>query len=329
MYSYEADFIQSLLSGKKKLASQFNFTYRYIDGVLSINNPYFENNLGQMYPAKLEIKNTTESNTSPSYLDSTSIYTLSLCRGHSWRVRLAKQETLTLPGHLVSPLVCRVHECLPWCSFVGATVTVHQFFCILHYSCRSEGTVRCALPFMTSVTISTEISQCILSSNVPSLPAYDVFISQLIRYARACCSYECFVLRAARLSSKLLGQGYVRFSSSECYTTFWRITIYSDTLHWWDILPVFDPLLIWTVLPNLTFYLIVWGFNRTFATGAACQQRTLTPPDTWSCPSLGLVCVLISRPMSPELILFPDFWVSNIPRYFCFDQGSFMDDMGI
>ena len=35
-----------------------------------------------------------------------SIYTLSLCRGHSWRVRLAKQETLTPPGHLVSPLVC-------------------------------------------------------------------------------------------------------------------------------------------------------------------------------------------------------------------------------
>ena len=36
-----------------------------------------------------------------------SIYTLSLCRGHAWRVRLAKQETLTPPGHLVSPLVYR------------------------------------------------------------------------------------------------------------------------------------------------------------------------------------------------------------------------------
>ena len=40
-------FIQSLLStGKKKLASQFNFIYRYIDDVLSINNPDFENYLG-------------------------------------------------------------------------------------------------------------------------------------------------------------------------------------------------------------------------------------------------------------------------------------------
>ena len=34
LYSYEAEFIQSLLSaGKKQLASQFNFTYRYIDDV--------------------------------------------------------------------------------------------------------------------------------------------------------------------------------------------------------------------------------------------------------------------------------------------------------
>ena len=43
-----------------------------------------------------------------------SIYKLSLCRGHSWRVRLAKQETLTPPGHLVSPLVYRG----PWMSTV-------------------------------------------------------------------------------------------------------------------------------------------------------------------------------------------------------------------
>ena len=53
LYSYEADFIQSLLStGKKHLASRFNLTYRYIDDVLSINNPEFENYLGQMYPAE-------------------------------------------------------------------------------------------------------------------------------------------------------------------------------------------------------------------------------------------------------------------------------------
>ena len=70
LYSYEAEFIQSLLSaGKKRLASQFNFTYRYTDDGLSINNPDFDNYLGQMYPPEMEIKDTTESNFSASYLD--------------------------------------------------------------------------------------------------------------------------------------------------------------------------------------------------------------------------------------------------------------------
>ena len=91
------------------------------------------------------------------------------------------------------------------------------------------------------------------------------------------------------------------------------VTPYIDrTLH------QFLPLLIWTLLPNLTFYLIVQGFHRTYATGAACQQRTLTPPDTWSCPTLRLACVLMSRSISPELVLSPAFWISNIPLYFSF-----------
>ena len=64
------------------------------------------------------------------------------------------------------------------------------------------------------------------------------------------------------------------------------------------------------------FYLITRGFRRTFAT--ASEQMTLTPPDTWSCPTHGLAWVLILRPISPELVLFPDFSVSNISRYFWF-----------
>ena len=55
LYSYDTEFIQSLLStGRKQMTSRFNFTYRYIDDVLSINNPEFENYLGQMYPVELE-----------------------------------------------------------------------------------------------------------------------------------------------------------------------------------------------------------------------------------------------------------------------------------
>ena len=47
------------------------------------------------------------------------------------------------------------------------------------------------------------------SSNIPSSPAYGVFISQLIRYARACSSYEYFILSSRRLSSKIFEQGYI------------------------------------------------------------------------------------------------------------------------
>ena len=37
LYSYEAEFVQShLKAGKNHLAQQFNFTYRYIDDVLSL-----------------------------------------------------------------------------------------------------------------------------------------------------------------------------------------------------------------------------------------------------------------------------------------------------
>ena len=66
------------------------------------------------------------------------IYTLSLCREHSWRVRLAKQETLTPPDTWSHLWFAGVRECPPRCSIVGATVTVHQFSCILHWLKRDK-----------------------------------------------------------------------------------------------------------------------------------------------------------------------------------------------
>ena len=87
----------------------------------------------------------------------------------------------------------------------------------------------------------------------------------------------------------------------------------------------------------MTFYLSVQGFHRTYATGAACHQRTLTPPDTWSCPTLGLACVsnvetnlswtcLFSGILNfehPSVLLFclafrdnPSFWTSTFYHIF-------------
>ena len=46
-----------------------------------------------------------------------------------------------------------------------------------------------------------------MSSNVPSAPAYGVFVSQIIRYARCCSNYSDFLSRHRALVTRLLSQG--------------------------------------------------------------------------------------------------------------------------
>ena len=48
----------------------------------------------------------------------------------------------------------------------------------------------------------------IMSSNIPSAPAYGVYAFQLIRYARCCSNYSDFLLRHRALVTRLLSQGY-------------------------------------------------------------------------------------------------------------------------
>ena len=48
---------------------EINFSFRYIDDVLSMNNPNFKDYLHLIYPSELEIKETTDTSTSASYLD--------------------------------------------------------------------------------------------------------------------------------------------------------------------------------------------------------------------------------------------------------------------
>jgi hypothetical protein len=70
LYSYEADFIQVLLQkNEKKLARSFKFTFHYIDGVLSLHNSKFFDCIDLIYPIELEIKDTTDTHMSASYLD--------------------------------------------------------------------------------------------------------------------------------------------------------------------------------------------------------------------------------------------------------------------
>ena len=54
---------------QEQICISVHFTYRYIDDVLSINSPVLENYLDKMSPVELEVKDTTESNSSASYID--------------------------------------------------------------------------------------------------------------------------------------------------------------------------------------------------------------------------------------------------------------------
>ena len=265
LYSYEAEFIQSLLSTwRKQLASRFNFTYRYIDDVLSINNPEFENYLGQMYPVELEIKDATESNASASYLD------LLLSIGRD--------------GQLNTSIYNKRDD---------------FDFHITHF------------PF--------------LSSNISTSPAYGVFISQLIRYSRACSSYGCFILRATRLSNKLLEQGYVKERLKSSLRKFYRgsyQTIWSFPLtkvKWHSVTwPYTMTTPYWSdFVPNSTFYRILSGFHRTFcdgcgmSTGDAYSSRHLVP-SLWDLHMFYLLRLILFRTCR----YFTGLCFSNIPRYF-------------
>ena len=70
LYYYEAEFIQELLTKKdRKLAISLNFTFRYIDDVLSLHNTKFGDYVERIYPIELEITDTTDTIKSASYLD--------------------------------------------------------------------------------------------------------------------------------------------------------------------------------------------------------------------------------------------------------------------
>ena len=66
-------------------------------------------------------------------------------------------------------------------------------------------------------------------SDIPESPAYGVFVSQLIRYARIGLKFEYFLFRASILVSKLLKQGY---SSKKLQTIFRKLYgRYTDLVH--------------------------------------------------------------------------------------------------
>jgi hypothetical protein len=147
--SYEADFIQWLLKkNEKKLARSFNFTFHYIDYVLSLNNAMLGDFFDRIYPIELEIKDTTDTDRSASYLD---LHIEIDSWGRLRTKHYDKRDDFNFP------------------------IVNFPFIC----------------------------------SNIRAAPAYGVYISQLIRYSRACDSYQDFLDRGLLLTRKLLNQWFL------------------------------------------------------------------------------------------------------------------------
>ncbi len=149
LYSYEADFIQGFLKkNERKLTRSFNFTFRYIDDVLSLNNSRLGDFVDRIYPIKLEIKDTTDTDRSASYLD-------------------------------------------------------------LHLDIDSEGRLNGDSTIKQNDFNFPTVNFPFICGNISAAPAYGLYISQLIRYFKACGSYQDFLNRGLLLTRKLLNQEFL------------------------------------------------------------------------------------------------------------------------
>ena len=77
----------------------------------------------------------------------------------------------------------------------------------LHLEIDSEGRLRTKLYGTRDDFIFPIVNFPFICSNIPAAPAYGVYIFQLIRYSRACGSYQDFLDRGLLLTRKLLNQG--------------------------------------------------------------------------------------------------------------------------
>ena len=116
---------------------------------LNVYNQHLSDHLHRIYPSELEIKDTTDSLNSASYLD-------------------------------------------------------------LHLEYDNDGTLSTCIYLKRDDFNFQIVNFPFICSNIPSSPAYGVYISQLIRYSRASSDYHNFLQRCQVLTEKLLKQGYIR-----------------------------------------------------------------------------------------------------------------------
>ena len=70
LFCYERDLMLSLSDNyQTDITEAFNSTTRYLDDLLNIDNPYFEQMVGQIYPTELQLNKANSSDTEAPFLD--------------------------------------------------------------------------------------------------------------------------------------------------------------------------------------------------------------------------------------------------------------------
>ena len=70
LFCYERDFMLSLSDNNQAdVIETFNSTRRYLDDLPNIDNPYFEQMVGQIYPTELKLNKANSSDTEAPFLD--------------------------------------------------------------------------------------------------------------------------------------------------------------------------------------------------------------------------------------------------------------------
>ena len=156
LHYYEYNFMHQLLNTKIHLARKFNNTFRYIDDLMSQNNPQFGDYVSEIYPPELVLKETTQD--------------------------------------LVKDQYPNMHRPVSYLDIMFY-FDKDGVLCYKLYDKRDD------FDF-------TIVNFPFICSNIPSNPAYGVYISQLVKYSRVCMFYKDFRERHLELVRRLQAQGF-------------------------------------------------------------------------------------------------------------------------
>ena len=87
LFCYERDFMLSLSDNNQTdIIEAFNSTSRYLDDhdLLNIDNPYFEQTVGQIYPTELQLNKANSSDTEAPFLDVNLSITNGIVSSHNY-----------------------------------------------------------------------------------------------------------------------------------------------------------------------------------------------------------------------------------------------------